>query len=279
MARARELGVTVFDTAEIYGFGRSERILGAALRASGGVDDVVVASKVFPVLPDRRDRAAARRGQRPAARRAADRPLPGAPAQPGRRDAHDHARHAGAARRRGRRRRGRVELPLAALAEGRSVACGASIGTEVELGGRVLSNQVQFSLVSRGPLAEMLPWAQRTGHLVMAYSPLAQGLLSGRYNAAVPAVGRRAGGERPVPAREPRRRRAAARPAPRGGRGARRHPGPDRAGLAGAPAERRRDPGRVQRGAGREQRRRRGHHPRPTTSTRPSPRPRRRSSR
>src|SRR5690242_89945 len=56
VARARELGITVFDTAEVYGFGRSERILGEALRssaqgASGGVDDVVVASKVFPVVP------------------------------------------------------------------------------------------------------------------------------------------------------------------------------------------------------------------------------------
>ncbi len=51
VARARELGVTVFDTAEIYGFGRSERILGRALAASGGCDDVVVASKVFPVWP------------------------------------------------------------------------------------------------------------------------------------------------------------------------------------------------------------------------------------
>ena len=28
VARARELGVTVIDTAEIYGFGRSERIVG-----------------------------------------------------------------------------------------------------------------------------------------------------------------------------------------------------------------------------------------------------------
>ena len=51
VARARELGITVFDTAEVYGLGRSERILGAALRASGGTDDVVVASKIFPVLP------------------------------------------------------------------------------------------------------------------------------------------------------------------------------------------------------------------------------------
>ena len=29
--RALELGITLFDTAEIYGFGRSERILGEAL--------------------------------------------------------------------------------------------------------------------------------------------------------------------------------------------------------------------------------------------------------
>src|SRR6185503_18727623 len=75
VARARELGITVFDTAEVYGFGRSERILGDALRASGGTDDVVIATKVFPVVPtaavvqQRGDaRAARRRGRRPGGR-------------------------------------------------------------------------------------------------------------------------------------------------------------------------------------------------------------------
>ena len=47
--RARELGITLFDTAEVYGFGRSERILGEALGHER--DEVVVASKVFPVVP------------------------------------------------------------------------------------------------------------------------------------------------------------------------------------------------------------------------------------
>src|SRR3982750_3181754 len=47
--RARELGVTLFDTAEIYGFGRSERILGEALGDER--TEVVVASKIFPVAP------------------------------------------------------------------------------------------------------------------------------------------------------------------------------------------------------------------------------------
>ena len=47
--RAIDLGVTLFDTAEIYGFGRSERILGEALgerRAS-----VFLATKLLPLLP------------------------------------------------------------------------------------------------------------------------------------------------------------------------------------------------------------------------------------
>jgi len=47
--RALELGVTLFDTAEIYGFGRSERILGEALGEDAA--SVFVATKILPVLP------------------------------------------------------------------------------------------------------------------------------------------------------------------------------------------------------------------------------------
>jgi aryl-alcohol dehydrogenase-like predicted oxidoreductase len=49
------------------------------------------------------------------------------------------------------------------------------------LGGPVLSNQVKFSLIDRGPEADLLPWAQANDRIVIAYSPLSQGLLSGRY--------------------------------------------------------------------------------------------------
>jgi aryl-alcohol dehydrogenase-like predicted oxidoreductase len=49
VSRALELGVTLFDTAEVYGLGKSERILGEALGDQRG--DVVVASKLFPVAP------------------------------------------------------------------------------------------------------------------------------------------------------------------------------------------------------------------------------------
>ena len=47
--RAIELGVTLIDTAEIYAFGRSERIVGQAI--AGRRDAVVVATKLVPILP------------------------------------------------------------------------------------------------------------------------------------------------------------------------------------------------------------------------------------
>src|SRR5262249_6583983 len=49
VGRAVELGVTLFDTAEIYGFGRSERILGRALGEKR--ESVFLATKILPVLP------------------------------------------------------------------------------------------------------------------------------------------------------------------------------------------------------------------------------------
>src|SRR5262249_27100553 len=53
---------------------------------------------------------------------------------------------------------------------------------EDALGSRVLSNQVPYSLVARSPERDLLPYAAQRGRAVLAYSPLAQGLLSGRYD-------------------------------------------------------------------------------------------------
>src|ERR1700729_727997 len=47
--RALDLGITLFDTAEIYGLGRSERILGTALGEDR--DSAFLATKIFPLLP------------------------------------------------------------------------------------------------------------------------------------------------------------------------------------------------------------------------------------
>jgi aryl-alcohol dehydrogenase-like predicted oxidoreductase len=173
VARARELGITVFDTAEIYGFGRSERILGSALRASGGTDDVVVATKVFPVLPtapivEQRGVASAQRlGVRTIDLYQVHQanPLVGNATT----------------------MRGMRALRDVGLVDDVGVSnYGLRRWQQAEsaLGSPVLSNQVQFSLVARGPMGDLLPWAQRTGHVVIAWSPLGQGLLSGRYSAA-----------------------------------------------------------------------------------------------
>ncbi|MGY2079142.1 aldo/keto reductase [Modestobacter sp. SYSU DS0657] len=168
--RARELGVTLFDTAEVYGFGRSEKILAEALGADRA--EVVVASKVFPVAPF------------PAVVR---------------------NRAAGSARRLGLERIPLYQVhqanPLvpdsvimpgmrALLDDGVIGAVGVSNyslerwqAADRALGSPVVSNQVQFSLAHAGPLADLVPFAEREDRVVIAYSPLAQGLLGGRYSA------------------------------------------------------------------------------------------------
>jgi aryl-alcohol dehydrogenase-like predicted oxidoreductase len=53
---------------------------------------------------------------------------------------------------------------------------------ENALGGKILSNQVGYSLVDRSPELDLLPFAENSGHVIIAHTPLAQGLLSGRYH-------------------------------------------------------------------------------------------------
>lgn len=166
--RALELGVTLFDTAEAYGFGKSERILGEALGADR--TKLVVASKVFPVVPfpvivRNRERGSARRLQLariPLYQVHQPNPVvPDSVIMPGMRTL---------------------------LEEGRISAVGVSNYSlerwhkaDAALGSGVVSNQVQFSLADPGPLEELVPFAEQEGRVVIAYSPLAQGLLSGKY--------------------------------------------------------------------------------------------------
>lgn len=168
--RALELGVTLFDTAEIYGTGRSERILGAALGADR--ERVTLASKIFPVAPFP---AVTRSRARGSARRLGVRcidlyqvhwPNPLVP---------DSVIMPGLAGIRDAGLIGAVGVSNYSLARWQRA--------ERELGGPVVSNQVQFSLAHAGPAQDLVPWAAAHGRMVLAYSPLAQGLLGGRYDA------------------------------------------------------------------------------------------------
>jgi aryl-alcohol dehydrogenase-like predicted oxidoreductase len=178
--RARALGVTLFDTAEVYGLGKSERILGDALGDERA--EVAVASKIFPVAPfpavvKQRERASARRLQLdriPLYQVHQPNPVvPDTVIMPGMRDLLDSGA-IGAA--------GVSNYSLSRWQKADSA-----------LGRPVISNQVHFSLAHPRALENLVPFAEREHRVVIAYSPLAQGLLGGKYG-----VNNRPGGVRAI---------------------------------------------------------------------------------
>ncbi|HEX6454633.1 MAG TPA: aldo/keto reductase [Trebonia sp.] len=170
--RALDLGVTLFDTAEMYGFGRSERILGEALREQPE-SPVILATKLFPVLPlapvveQRAVASASRLGTRRIDLYQVHWPNP---------LVSDGTIMQGMSTLQRIGLVGEVGVSNYPLARWQAA--------ERALGGRVLSNQVRYSLADRAPENDLLPFAAEAGRVVIAYSPLAQGLLSGRYDRA-----------------------------------------------------------------------------------------------
>jgi aryl-alcohol dehydrogenase-like predicted oxidoreductase len=165
--RALEMGINLFDTAEIYGSGRSEEILGRALDGRRAF----VATKFLPVVPlPGRIELRARESR---SRLGIDEidlyqmhwPNPAFPVRLGmegirRVQSAGIARHVGVSNHSLRRWK-RAEQVLEAP---------------------VLSNQVLFNLVRRQPLRNLIPYAASNDRIIIAYSPLAQGLLPGTYN-------------------------------------------------------------------------------------------------
>ena len=178
--RALASGVTLFDTAEIYGLGKSERILGEALGDARA--EVAVASKIMPIAPfpaviRQRERASARRLQLdriPLYQIHQPNPVfPDSVIMPGMRSLLDSG-DIGAA--------GVSNYSLARWQR-----------ADAALGRPVISNQVDFSLARPGALDDLVPFAERENRIVIAYSPLAQGLLGGKYG-----LNNRPGGVRAV---------------------------------------------------------------------------------
>jgi aryl-alcohol dehydrogenase-like predicted oxidoreductase len=175
--RALDLGVNLIDTAEVYGLGRSERIVGQAIR--GNRESVFLATKIFPIglpfMTGWRARASARRlgvdridlyQQHWPSRLFTPRAtMP--------------------------RMRRLIEEGIVAHIGVSNHTLGAWQRCEEALGMPVLSNQVLFSLAHRDPERDLVPWAQKKGRIVIAYSPLGQGALSGKYQDAAPTNFRR----------------------------------------------------------------------------------------
>jgi aryl-alcohol dehydrogenase-like predicted oxidoreductase len=174
--RALDLGVNVLDTAEIYGRGNSERIVGKAL--GDRRKEAFIATKVFPVAPVAR--WVESRGRKSRERLGIDvidlyqihMPNPVVPISQ---------------QMEGMRRLQRAGVITDAGVSNFSLARWQA--AEAALGSPVLSNQVQYSLVARKPDVDLVPYAQMHDRLVIAYSPLEMGMLSGRYTSTNPPTG------------------------------------------------------------------------------------------
>ncbi len=169
--RSLELGITMLDTAEIYGPGRSETIIGATLAqlVDGQRNGLVVATKFMPIAPAEPIVAWQVAGSR---RRLGMDTLD---------LLYVHQKNPFvSARRIMQAVRPLVEEGLVQHAGVSNFSLDHWQEAERALRAPVVANQVQFSLVSPAPAADLVPFAESAGRVVVAYSPLCQGLLAGR---------------------------------------------------------------------------------------------------
>jgi aryl-alcohol dehydrogenase-like predicted oxidoreductase len=193
---ALDAGVTLFDTADVYGQGRSEEHLGAALE--GRRESVVVATKFgMPMLgaPD------LPRGSAAYVRWACDQSL--------RRlgtdwidlyQQHQPDTETPVAETLGALHElveaGKVRFAGSSNFSARQVEEADSVARERGLT-RLVSAQNQYSLLHREAEEELLPTCERLGIGVLPWYPLARGLLTGKYGRGEPLEGRLASQEMP----------------------------------------------------------------------------------
>jgi aryl-alcohol dehydrogenase-like predicted oxidoreductase len=188
-------GITTFDTADVYGRTRAESVLGTVLR---GVhrESIEISTKVYARIgPGANDRGLSRKHIMEAAHGSlrrlktdyidlyqAHRYDPGVPLEETLRAFDDLVRQ------------GKV------LYIGVSEWTAGQITAALEIAGqlgldRIISNQAQYSMLWRVIEADVIPLTEREGIGHLAWSPLAQGLLTGKYlPGAAPPAGSRAAG-------------------------------------------------------------------------------------
>jgi myo-inositol catabolism protein IolS len=167
--KAMEFGINFIDTAEVYGRGKSERILGEAIHEKR--EDVVIATKVWPwnLSYSRVLRAAERSLYRLGV------------------DVIDlyqvHWPNPFVSI------RGTMRAMKKLVQDGKVRTIGVSnfnlkrlkAAQEALAPLELVSNQVRYNLIDRQIEEELLPYTRTEKVTIIAYSPLAQGLLTGRY--------------------------------------------------------------------------------------------------
>lgn len=190
-----DAGATCLDTAEVYGSGESERIIGAMLADDPGrAANVQVATKFMPLpwklnvrgaLMDALRASLDRLGVESVALYQIHGPI-------------------------SLRGHGAIAEALAGAHQAGLVqAVGVSNYSEKEMRSidaelrkrdlRLASNQIEFSLLRRAPeTGGLLAACQELGVVPLAYSPLGQGRLTGKYSAANPPPGKRGFSDHPM---------------------------------------------------------------------------------
>ena len=188
---ALEAGITLFDTADSYGVGRSEEILGAALRARGRRDDVIIATKFGSDLRGANGADFGARGGRRYIVRAVEASLRrlqtdwidlyqvhwpdlATPLEETMAALDDLVRS------------GKVRYIGHSNFAGWQVADAAWIARTGHLT-PFISAQNEYSLLKRDVEKDLIPACERFGLGVLPYFPLASGLLTGKYRRGEPA--------------------------------------------------------------------------------------------
>lgn len=183
-----DAGVTLFDTAEVYGRGESERIIGGLLAADPARAAAVTIATKFMPMPWKLDVGGA-----------LERSLRASLDRLGRASVDLYQIHGPISF------RGHAALAdaLAAVVQaGLTKAVGVSnysaaetraMSRQLEARGLELaSTQVEFSLLRRDPLdSGVVDTCRELGVVVLAYSPIGQGRLTGKYSASNPPQGNR----------------------------------------------------------------------------------------
>ena len=190
-----DAGVTLFDTAEVYGGGESERIIGSLLAADPGrAASVVVATKFMPSPWKLQVRGSLLASLRASLDRLGlasvglyqiHGPI-SLRSHSALADALAAAHQAGLV--------SAVGVSNYSVKETRSMAEALA-----SRGLRLATNQIEFSLLRRSPeTSGLLATCRDLGVLPLAYSPIGQGRLTGKYSAAHPPPGKRTFSNHPM---------------------------------------------------------------------------------
>ena len=203
VACALDLGINLIDTADVYAMGKAEDILGSALAGVPRKDYVLASKAYFPTGPGPNDKGLSRKHL-------------------------DETVHASLARLRTtyidlyQCHRYDEETPLHEtvrafddlIRQGKVLYWGVSAWTAAQIeeavsvadamgAPRPVSNQPVYSLMNREIEADVMPTCKKHGLGILPYSPLAQGVLTGKYRDGARPAGTRAADEKESQFMEP----------------------------------------------------------------------------